>query len=126
MEICRNAGGDAPASASEAEARRIESERMATVSLRNVKKIYPFVSGENKKKKKRNYMEIMMNDRERIGKKLAEIRSEKGYTVRQLAELADLRPATISNVENGKFSVGIDILTKICNTLGARIEIVKE
>ena len=80
----------------------------------------------NKKKKKRNYMEIMMNDRERIGKKLAEIRSEKGYTVRQLAELADLRPATISNVENGKFSVGIDILTKICNTLGARIEIVKE
>jgi DNA-binding XRE family transcriptional regulator len=43
-----------------------------------------------------------------------------------LAELADLRPATISNVENGKFSVGIDILTKICNTLGARIEIVKE
>ena len=52
MEICRNAGGDAPASASEAEARRIESERMATVSLRNVKKIYPFVSGENKKKKK--------------------------------------------------------------------------
>ena len=45
MEICRNAGGDAPASASEAEARRIESERMATVSLRNVKKIYPFVSG---------------------------------------------------------------------------------
>ena len=32
-------------------------------------------------------MEIMMNDRERIGKKLAEIRSEKGYTVRQLAEL---------------------------------------
>ena len=73
-----------------------------------------------------DYMEIMMNDRERIGKKLAEIRSEKGYTVRQLAELADLRPATISNVENGKFSVGIDILTKICNTLGARIEIVKE
>ena len=41
-------------------------------------------------------MEIMMNDRERIGKKLAEIRNEKGYTVRQLAELADLRPATIS------------------------------
>ena len=54
MEICRNAGGDAPASASEAEARRIESERMATVSLRNVKKIYPFVSGENKKKKKKD------------------------------------------------------------------------
>lgn len=32
---------------------------------------------QNKKKKKKNYMEIMMNDRERIGKKLAEIRNEK-------------------------------------------------
>ena len=34
--------------------------------------------------------------------------------------------ASYLDVENGKFSVGIDILTKICNTLGARIEIVKE
>ena len=99
---------------------------MASVTLKNIKKVYPFNGDDAKKKKKKNYMEIMMNDRERIGKKLAEIRNEKGYTVRQLAELADLRPATISNVENGKFSVGIDILTKICNTLGARIEIVKE
>jgi multiple sugar transport system ATP-binding protein len=42
----------APASAPMAEARRSESVKMATVSLRNVKKIYPFVSGEGKKKKK--------------------------------------------------------------------------
>ena len=36
-----------------AEAGRSESERMATVSLKNVKKIYPFISGEGKKKKKK-------------------------------------------------------------------------
>ena len=75
MEICRNAGGDAPASASEAEARRIESERMATVSLRNVKKIYPFVSGENKKKKKKD-------DKEEEGKAKLQI-TEQGVVAVQ-------------------------------------------
>ena len=53
METCRNAGGCAPASAPVAEARRSESVKMATVTLKNVKKIYPFVSGEGKKKKKK-------------------------------------------------------------------------
>ena len=43
----------APARASMAEAGRSESVNMATVSLKNIKKIYPFVSGENKKKKKK-------------------------------------------------------------------------
>lgn len=66
-----------------------------------------------------------MNERERIGRRLAEIRKERGYTVRQLAELADLRSATISNVENGKFSVGLDILAKICDALEVRIEIIE-
>lgn len=64
-----------------------------------------------------------MNERERIGKRIAEIRNERGYTVRRLAELANLRAATISNVENGKFSVGIDILAKICDALEVKIEI---
>ena len=53
VETCRNAGGCAPASAPVAEARRSESVKMATVTLKNVKKIYPFVSGEGKKKKKK-------------------------------------------------------------------------
>lgn len=66
----------------------------------------------------------MMNERQRIGKRIAVIRKERGYTVRQLAELANLRAATISNVENGKFSVGIDILAKICDALKVKIEII--
>ena len=65
-----------------------------------------------------------MNERERIGKRIAEIRKERCYTVRQLAELANLRAATISNVENGKFSVGIAILAKICDALEVKIEII--
>ncbi len=57
METCRNAGGFALARVPEAEARHSESERMATVVLKNVKKIYPFVSGESKKKKKKGHDE---------------------------------------------------------------------
>ena len=83
MEICRNAGGDAPASASEAEARRIESERMATVSLRNVKKIYPFVSGENKKKKKKD-------DKEEEGKAKLQITEQGVVAVQEFSlDIAD-------------------------------------
>ncbi len=44
----------AAASEQKAEALQAESRKMATVSLKNVKKIYPFVSGEGKKKKKKD------------------------------------------------------------------------
>ena len=55
METCRKAGGFfGPCEGAQAEAGRSESEKMATVSLKNVKKVYPFVSGENKKKKKKD------------------------------------------------------------------------
>ncbi len=43
-----------PCEGAEAEARRFRVEKMANVSLVNVKKIYPFVSGEGKKKKKKD------------------------------------------------------------------------
>ena len=48
---------------------------MATVSLRNVKKIYPFVSGENKKKKKKD-------DKEEEGKAKLQI-TEQGVVAVQ-------------------------------------------
>ncbi len=44
----------AAASVQKAEALQAEPRKMATVSLKNVKKIYPFVSGEGKKKKKKD------------------------------------------------------------------------
>ena len=53
VETCRktaHSGGREPV---RAEAGQAESNAMATVQLKNVKKIYPFVSGENKKKKKK-------------------------------------------------------------------------
>ena len=36
-----------------AEAKRLELRNMATVQLKNIKKVYPFISGEQKKPKKK-------------------------------------------------------------------------
>ena len=64
------------------------------------------------------------NERIRIGSRLRELREEQGLTATQLGEKCGLTQSTISKVENGKWSVSLDILSKICEALGARVEIV--
>ena len=67
-----------------------------------------------------------MNNREYIGKRIAEIRQAKGLSIRQLAEASGVNFANIYKIENGKYNVSIDILGKICDALGCRIDIVEE
>ena len=67
-----------------------------------------------------------MKERERIGEKLAELRKGKGYSMRKLAEMSGVNFANIYKIENGKYNVSIDILGKICDALGCRIDIVEE
>lgn len=67
-----------------------------------------------------------MNNREYIGKRIAEIRQAKGLSIRQLAEDSGVNFANIYKIENGKYNVSIDILGKICEALGCRIDIVEE
>ena len=67
-----------------------------------------------------------MNNREYIGKRIAEIRQAKGLSIRQLAEASGVNFANIYKIENGKYNVSIDILGKICEALGYRIDIVEE
>lgn len=69
---------------------------------------------------------MIMNNREYIGKRIAEIRQAKGLSIRQLAEASGVNFANIYKIENGKYNVSIDILGKICEALGCRIEIVEE
>ena len=63
--------------------------------------------------------------RARIGKRMAEIRLEKGLSIRQLAELSGVNFANIHKIENGKYNVSIDILGKICDALGCKIDLVE-
>ncbi len=64
-----------------------------------------------------------MNEREKIGQRLAEIREEKGLTIRTLADMAGINYANISKIEHGRYNVSIDILSKVAKALNCTIEI---
>ena len=65
-------------------------------------------------------------NRLRIGGQVAAIRKEKGLSIRELAEACGVTAQNITKIEHGKYNVSIDILGKICEALGYRIDIVEE
>ena len=66
-----------------------------------------------------------MNNRDYIGKRIAEIRQAKGLSIRKLAEACGVNFANIYKIENGKYNVSVDILGKICEALGCRIDLIE-
>jgi transcriptional regulator with XRE-family HTH domain len=64
------------------------------------------------------------DNRIRIGSRLRELREAQGLTTTQLGERCALTQSTISKVENGKWSVSLDILSKIVGALGCSVEII--
>lgn len=67
-----------------------------------------------------------MDNRVRIGAKITKLRTEKGLTQRDLASLTGLSQSNIWKIETGKYSVSIDILSRICEQLGKKIDIVEK
>lgn len=67
-----------------------------------------------------------MTDRERIGKRIVEIRKEKGLSSYELAELTGLKQPNIMRIESGRYSTGLDLLSKIANALGYEIDFVRK
>ena len=63
-------------------------------------------------------------ERIRIGKRIRQIREERNMEARDLAKLAGMDAANLSRIEKGKYSVGIDILSKIAAVLGKKIDFV--
>lgn len=63
-------------------------------------------------------------ERIRIGGRIRQIREERNVEARDLAKLAGIDAANLSRIENGKYSVGIDILSKIAAVLGKKIDFV--
>lgn len=64
-----------------------------------------------------------VNHREEIGRRIAALRQKRGLSLRDLAELTGLDHSNIGKIENGRYNVGIDILGRICDALGCRIEL---
>jgi DNA-binding XRE family transcriptional regulator len=63
-------------------------------------------------------------ERTRIGTKIRQIREEKGIEAKDLARLTNIDAANLSRIEKGKYSVGLDILSKLASALGYHIDIV--
>lgn len=69
--------------------------------------------------------EQKQENRLRIGGQVAAIRNKKGLSMRELAEACGVSFANIYKIENGKYNVSIDILAKICEALGCRIDLIE-
>ncbi|MDE6651368.1 MAG: helix-turn-helix transcriptional regulator [Paramuribaculum sp.] len=63
-------------------------------------------------------------ERTRIGSRIRQLRDERGLEARDLAKLAGIDAANLSRIENGKYSVGLDILSKVAAALGKKIDFV--
>jgi DNA-binding Xre family transcriptional regulator len=63
-------------------------------------------------------------ERVRIGTRIRELRKEKNIDARNLAQNAKIDAANLSRIEQGRYSVGLDILSRIAFAIGARIELV--
>lgn len=67
---------------------------------------------------------LLYQERVRIGKRIRELRKEKNIEARMLAKIANIDAANLSRIEQGKYSVGIDILSRLAFVLGCHIDIV--
>ncbi len=69
-----------------------------------------------------------MNDRdkerERIGNRIKELRKEQGIDAKELANRIGIDPGNLSRIEQGRFSVGIDILNKIAGVMNMKLDFV--
>jgi len=65
-------------------------------------------------------------DRKYIGSRIRQIREKKRMEARVLAKLANIDAANLSRIESGRYSVGLDVLSRIANALGAKVDLVQE
>ena len=64
-------------------------------------------------------------NRQRIGRRLAALRTGMGWSIEQVATMADIKPATLEKIEGGEFRANLDVLEAICDVLGVRVDIVQ-
>ena len=67
---------------------------------------------------------FLHEERVRIGARIRELRKEKNIEAKLLAQIANIDAANLSRIEQGRYSVGLDILSKIAIALGTKIEFI--
>lgn len=66
-----------------------------------------------------------IEERKRIGRRIAELRKEQNLTQAQLAERCGVAQAHIARIETGRYSVGLDTLTQIAAAMGMSVDFIK-
>ena len=56
-----------------------------------------------------------------LGRTISRLRKEKGYSQEAFANEAGIDRRYMSDIENGKRNISIDILERVCNKLGVKI-----
>lgn len=64
-------------------------------------------------------------ERERIGARIRQLRESRGIEAKHLAVLTNIDAANLCRIEQGRYSVGLDILTKISHALGVRVDLIE-
>ena len=62
-----------------------------------------------------------MSLQEDLGKTIIRLRKEKGYSQEAFANEAGIDRRYMSDIENGKRNISIDILDRVCNKLGMKV-----
>ena len=68
--------------------------------------------------------EQKQSTRERIGKRIAQLREAKGWTQEELSELAGLQRTHVSRIENGRYAVTLETIQAIAEALGMTVDII--
>jgi len=63
-------------------------------------------------------------ERERIGNRIKELRNEQNMDAKTLSQRIGIDAANLSRIEKGRFSVGLDILSKIASALNTKLEFI--
>lgn len=61
--------------------------------------------------------------RKDLGAQLRAKREEQGWSVEQVAKMADVKSVTIEKIEAGAFNVPLDVLAKVADVLGCELTI---
>jgi transcriptional regulator with XRE-family HTH domain len=61
-----------------------------------------------------------------MGEKIKARRNQLGIGQLTLSRLAGVTPANVVNVEKGRYSVGLDVLNRIAEALGTKIDLVEK
>ena len=63
-------------------------------------------------------------ERKRIGQRIAELRRANGMTQQEMAERCGIFQSNIARIEKGKYAVTVDILGRIADVLGMKVDFV--